>query len=85
MVNDPASFYYHTRLASLAIPNASLDTVLAVMDRYEAAYLVLDANNVSLQALYRAPESSARLRRLKTFDYENTTAHLFRRMPGPNR
>jgi len=40
MVNDPASFYYHSRLSSLPIPNADLETVLAVMDRYDAGYLL---------------------------------------------
>jgi len=45
MVNDPASFYYHSRIASLPIPNADLDTVLRVMDRYSADYMLLDPNN----------------------------------------
>ena len=52
-------------MASLSIPNADLDTVLDVMDRYDAAYLLLDANNASLQALYRAPESEDRLIRIQ--------------------
>jgi hypothetical protein len=85
MVNDPALFYYHSRRASLAIPNADLDTVLTVMNRYEVRYLLLDVNNPSLRALYLAPESNDRLKRIKTFENERTTAHLFQRTPGPNR
>jgi hypothetical protein len=79
MVNDPASFYYHSRLSSLPIPNADLQAVLDVMDRYGASYLLLDANNVSLQTLYRAPESADDLTLVKTFSDGQTTAHLFQR------
>lgn len=85
MVNDPASFYYHSRLTSLSIPNADLDTVLSVMDRYRATYLLLDANNPSLGALYRAPEKGARLTRVETFENEQTTAYLFQRTPVQDR
>jgi hypothetical protein len=81
LVNDPPLFTYHSHLASLAIPNAGLDTVLSVMDRYQAKYLLLDTNNPALQALYLAPASDDRLELLKTFADEKTTAHLFRRIP----
>jgi hypothetical protein len=81
MVNDPALLYYHSRRPSLAIPNADLDTVLTVMDRYDTPYLLLDANNATLRALHLDPEASDRLSLLKTFDDEKTTAHLFHRLP----
>jgi hypothetical protein len=84
LVKDPASFYYHSRTASLSIPNADLDRVLGVMDRYGVDYLLLDHNNASLQALYRAPESEERLIWKRSFSDEKTTAHLFQRTPGSN-
>jgi hypothetical protein len=60
-----------------------MEDVLRVMAHYDADYLLLDANNASLQALYRAPESEERLLWLTTFGDEKTTAHLFARAPGP--
>ena len=82
MVNDPPSFYYYSRMASLPIPNGDLDAVLHVMQAYHADYLLLDSNNVSLQALYRQPGSDERLTRVQTFRDETRTAHLFKRAPG---
>jgi hypothetical protein len=79
MVNDPASFTYHSGLPSLSIPNADLDTTLAVMDRYEAQYLLLDGNYIPLRALYRAPQSDERLTLLASFGDGADRLYLFRR------
>jgi 4-amino-4-deoxy-L-arabinose transferase-like glycosyltransferase len=76
MVNDPATFYYYGRRPCLAIPNADLDTVLEVMHRYDAAYVVLDGNNPTLRALFDAPQNDARLILLASFGGEAAT-YLF--------
>jgi hypothetical protein len=78
MVNDAASFYYHSRLPSLSIPNADLETVLGVMDRFGAEYLLLDGNYASLRALYRAPRSDGRLVLLAAFGDGQNTLYLYR-------
>jgi hypothetical protein len=85
MVNDPASFYYHSRQASLAIPNADRDTVYAVMEAYDVDYLLLDANNPSLRALYDAPESDERLDLVRSFGDHHERAYLLRRKGSDDR
>lgn len=78
MVNDPPSFYYYGRRECLSIPNADLDTVLQVMARYHAEYLLLDGNYPSLRALYEAPQSDERLILLQTFGQGDQVAYLLR-------
>jgi hypothetical protein len=82
MVNDPASFYYHSRRASLSIPHADLDGVYAVMEAYGVDYLLLDKDNASLRGLYDAPESEQRLDLVRSFGSDQETALLFRRRAG---
>jgi hypothetical protein len=76
MVNDPASFYYYTRRECMSIPNADLDTVLDVMSRYGAGYLVLDDNYAALRSLYRAPWEEERLVLLQRFTSDGETVYL---------
>jgi hypothetical protein len=85
MVNDAASFYYDSRVPALSIPNADVDTVLAVMDRFDVEYLLLDGNYVPLRALYRAPQSDRRLALLAAFGEGEDTVYLYRfqREAGP--
>ena len=78
MVNDPPTFYYHTRLGCVAIPNEDLETVLAVMRRYDAHYLVLDQHNPTLSGLYEAPASDGRLILEEAFLGREQTTYLFR-------
>jgi 4-amino-4-deoxy-L-arabinose transferase-like glycosyltransferase len=78
MVNDPASFYYYSGFSALSIPNAGVDTVLAVMGRYGAEYLVLDGNYVPLRGLYTDPSSDDRLVLLATFGEGPQTVYLYR-------
>ena len=78
MVNDAPSFHYHSRLPALSIPNADLDTVLAVMDRFDVEYLLLDGNYAPLRALYLAPQSEERLTLLASFGDGADTVHLYR-------
>jgi hypothetical protein len=79
MVNDPASFYYHSGHESLSIPNADLDTVLQVMDRYGAEYLVLDSHYAMLRALYDAPHTDDRLVVVGAFGEGDDTVYLLSR------
>jgi len=44
MVNNPPCFYYRTGLSSVVVPDGDEATVLAVADRYQVGYLLLDAN-----------------------------------------
>jgi 4-amino-4-deoxy-L-arabinose transferase-like glycosyltransferase len=78
MVNDPATFYYYSRRPCLSIPNAGRETVLRVMDRYGASYLVLDENNPSLRDLYDAPRDDVRLALVETFFSGDSKTYLFR-------
>jgi hypothetical protein len=78
MVNDPPTFYYHTRLGCVVIPNEDLEAVLAVMRRYDAHYLVLDQHNHTLSGLYEAPASDARLTLEQAFLHGEQTTYLFR-------
>lgn len=42
MVGDPPAFRWHSGRPAVAIPNDPWDTILAVAERYDARYLVLD-------------------------------------------
>ena len=44
MVGNPPGFYYHTGIQAVVVPNSDLKTLLAVADRYQVAYVVLDQN-----------------------------------------
>jgi len=44
MVGNPPGFYYHTGIQAVVVPNGDLETLLAVADRYQVAYVVLDQN-----------------------------------------
>ena len=79
MVNDPATFYYHTRRSSVAIPNEDVETVLAAMRRYEVDFLILDEQNPSLRALYEAPAGERRLALEETLLGGEGATHVFRR------
>ena len=82
MVNDPATFYYYSRRPCLSIPNADRDTIVRVMARYGARYLILDRNNPSVQDLYRTPHNDPRLVLIETFFHGQETAYLFE-LVGP--
>jgi len=79
MVNDPASFYYYSRRECLSIPNAALDTVLQVMQRYDVHYLLLDSHYLLLRGLYESPGSSDSLVLLRGFGQGEETVYLLRR------
>jgi hypothetical protein len=54
MVNNPPAFSYYSGRRSVVVPNADLETTLAVCRRYGATYLVLEPNHPGpLAALYK--------------------------------
>jgi hypothetical protein len=62
MVGDPPGYWYHGGGPSIMVPNESVETVLAVADRYGARYLVLDHNRPRpLVSLYEGTETHPRL------------------------
>lgn len=77
MVNDPPTFYYHTRRECVVIPNAGVDVALAVMERYDVEYLALDQDNPSLRSLYESPMGDGRLELVESFE---GPLYLFRRV-----
>jgi hypothetical protein len=62
MVGDAPAFTWHTGHAAIAVPSDPLDTVLAVADRYDARYLVLDRTRPrTTDTLYTGEASHPRL------------------------
>jgi hypothetical protein len=67
-VNNPPSFFYHTGLASIAIPADDVETLLRAMADFGARWLVLDANVAEgLAGLAADPRSEPRLQLRATF------------------
>ena len=44
MVGNPPSFYYHTKLAAVSVPNEPLPILLQAAEQYQVTHLILDAN-----------------------------------------
>ena len=44
MVNNPPAFWYYTHHPSVVVPSGDVDALLAVADRYDVDYVVLDLN-----------------------------------------
>jgi hypothetical protein len=80
MVNDPPLFYYYGRRPCLAIPNGDRETLLAVMSRYDASYLILDEHNPSLADLYQTPQGGGELVLRHTFTWVDHPVYLFERI-----
>ena len=47
MANDPPAIYYHTRRASVVVPNASPAVIPEIAARYGVTHLLLDANRTA--------------------------------------
>jgi hypothetical protein len=68
MIGNPPAFWYHTGHSALVVPNGGVETLLAVADRYGAAYLVIDPNRPEpLTELYEDMEMMG-LAPVATFD-----------------
>lgn len=62
MVNNPPGFYVATRRPAVSIPYGDLETVLAVAERYQVMYLLLEFNQLLGESnLYENPNSSQQL------------------------
>ena len=62
MINNPPSFYYHTRRSSVVVPAESPEMLVEVCDRYGVRFVVLDHNIVpALVPLYRGQVTHPRL------------------------
>ncbi|MCS7081369.1 MAG: hypothetical protein NZ585_15175, partial [Chloracidobacterium sp.] len=67
-VNNPPAFYYHTGLASIAIPADDVETLLRAMADFDARWLVLDVNVAEgLAGLAADPTGEPRLQLRATF------------------
>jgi len=62
MVNNPPSFYYHTRRSSVVVPAEGPETLVRICDRYGVRFVVLDHNVVpALAPLYQGQVTHPRL------------------------
>jgi hypothetical protein len=62
MVNNPPCFYYRTGLSSVVVPDGDVTTVIAVAEKYQVGYLLLDANSPSgLILVYQGLSPSGQL------------------------
>lgn len=74
MVNNPPGYYLVSNHPCIVIPDGSVETVLQAAYRYNARYLVLEANHPEgLDNLYKMPENQPGLEYL--YSYNN--AHIF--------
>jgi hypothetical protein len=81
MVGNPPAFWYHTGYPAIVLPNAGVETLLAVMERYGADYVILDPNRPeTLAELYEGGEGLG-LRLAATFD--GGQVQLYRRAGAP--
>jgi hypothetical protein len=79
MVNNPPGFALRAGHPAIVVPNGSVDTLLAVADRYGATVLVLDANRPRpLAGLYAGEETHPRLVKQAELD----GAQVYRIVPG---
>jgi len=81
VVGNPPGFYYHTGIPAVVVPNGDVRMLLAVADRYGAAYIVLDHNRpTGLAELYASTKATG-LELVATFDggrvqlYRRTGVH----------
>jgi len=69
MVNNSPGYYAVNRRPALTIPDGGVETSLAVGERYEADYLILESNHpASLNSLYDHPMDLPGLHYLFTTD-----------------
>jgi len=68
LVNNPPGFTYHTGIPSVVVPNGDVETLAAVADRYQVAYVVLDRNRSEGLAEVYAGAVTAGLEPVATFN-----------------
>ena len=74
MVNNPPGYYAATERAAIVIPYGDVETLLKAAHRYQAKYVILEANHPQpLDSLYKNPGDHIGLNYLATFE----DAHIF--------
>jgi hypothetical protein len=78
MVGNAPGYAWHTGHAAVAIPNEPLETILAVADRYDARYLILDsARPRTTDGLYAGAMAHPRLMLRLSMDKEEQPHRLY--------
>jgi hypothetical protein len=77
-VKDPPTFYTATGLRGVVIPYGCVDTLSAVISRYDVQWVLLDEDHPrGLSELYLNPDSVPWLRESARFmDYDGETVYL---------
>jgi hypothetical protein len=79
MANNPPAFWYYTHRKAVVLPANDVETLLAVADRYDVAYVVLDRQVPwQLQSMYRREESHLRLQQVAEFGDGSARVALYR-------
>jgi hypothetical protein len=79
MVNNAPGYVYHTGQMAISIPNGDVETLIAAAHRFDAQWVVLEANHpAALADLYARPQSEPRLVLVETFDRDGPV-YLFKR------
>ncbi len=81
MVGNPPAFWYHTHRVAIVVPNGDPATLLEACDRYDVAYVVLDANRPQGLAEMYDGRRTAGLELVATFDGERV--QLYERVRSP--
>jgi len=69
LANNPPAFYYFTDHPSVVVPNGGVSALLAVADRFDVRWAVLDTNLPDgLRSLYEGRETSDRLVIVEQFE-----------------
>ena len=81
MVGNPPGFWYHSHRPAVVVPNGDAATLVEVCERYDVAYIVLDANRPQALADLYASGRLAGLELAVTFD--DGQVQLYQRTGGP--
>ena len=69
MVGNAPALHYYTSVASVSVPNESIEVVLEAADRYGVTHIVLNENRPQpLDELYSGRNEHPRLQLLETVD-----------------
>jgi 4-amino-4-deoxy-L-arabinose transferase-like glycosyltransferase len=78
MVSNPPAFWYYTQYPAVVVPNADVETLLAVGDRYDVRYVLLDQNHPApLGDLYVEENHHPALRPVATWGQGEKRAVLY--------
>ncbi|MDY6876040.1 MAG: hypothetical protein SWK90_07575 [Chloroflexota bacterium] len=79
MVGNPPGFWYHVRRPAVVVPNAGVDVLLQVANRYDVGYMLLDWNRpVPLVELYAGETTHPLLQPVAVWGEGSERVVLFR-------